>query len=51
MISGLGMLFVPSLAGVGKIMALTGAGIVLFTAGRSKKGIKKVTGAYSGFTA
>jgi len=43
MISGLGMLFVPSLAGVGKIMALTGAGIVLFTAGRSKKGIKKVT--------
>lgn len=44
---GLGMLFIPSTASAGKIMALTSAVIILLTAGREKKNIfGKVTGGF-----
>lgn len=39
LLSGLGMLIVPSVAGIGKILALVGVGIILLTAGRDKKNI------------
>ena len=38
-IAGLGMIFIPPLSKVGPIIAIIGAAIVLFTAGRKKKGV------------
>ncbi len=43
-LTGIGFMFVESLSQIGSIMALAGAAIVLLTAGRSNKGIKKLTG-------
>ena len=49
MIIGLGFLFLPALSKIGMIMAVLGAGIVLCTAGRNKKGVlRKVTGGLLG---
>lgn len=39
LISGLGFLFVPQLATLGKWMAIVGAVVIFLTAGRAKKGI------------
>ncbi|MBR6632917.1 MAG: V-type ATP synthase subunit I [Clostridia bacterium] len=48
-IAGLGMIFIPPLSKVGPIIAIIGALIVLFTAGRAKKGIVgKITGGLGG---
>lgn len=42
---GIGLLFLPATAEIGKYLALGGAGIILLTAGRKKKGIfGKITG-------
>ena len=48
-ISGIGMLFLPQTRQIGMYIAIAGAVIVLFTAGREKKGIfGKVTGGLLG---
>ena len=48
-ISGIGMLFLPATRQAGMIIAIAGAVIVLFTAGRAKKGIiGKATGGLLG---
>ncbi len=48
-ISGIGMMFLPSLSKAGTITAIIGAAVVLLTAGRSKKGIfGKFTGGLLG---
>ncbi len=48
-IAGLGMIFLPPLSKVGIVLAIIGALIVLFTAGREKKGIfGKITGGLGG---
>ncbi len=48
-IAGLGMVFLPPLSKVGVVIAVIGALIVLFTAGRAKKGIfGKITGGLGG---
>lgn len=48
-IAGLGMVFLPPLSKVGIALAVIGAVIVLFTAGREKKGIiGKITGGLGG---
>ncbi len=48
-ISGLGMLLIPSLSGAGTYVALAGAAIILFTAGRAKPNIfGKITGGVLG---
>lgn len=49
LITGLGMLFLPSVKTVGIVLAAAGALIILFTAGRKKKGIfGKITGGLAG---
>ncbi len=48
-ISGIGMIFIPRLDKIGMILAIAGAVIILFTAGRHKKGIiGKATGGLLG---
>lgn len=48
-IAGLGMIFLPPLSKIGVVIAIIGAMIVLFTAGREKKGvIGKITGGLGG---
>lgn len=48
-ILGLGMIFIPPLSKVGPIIAIVGAVVILFTAGRSKKGaIGKLVGGLGG---
>lgn len=44
LLTGLGFLFLEPLAEAGKFMALGGAAVIVLTAGRSNKGIKKITG-------
>lgn len=44
LLTGLGFLFLEPLAEAGKFMALGGAAIIVLTAGRSNRGIKKITG-------
>lgn len=39
LITGLGLLFIPALATVGKVMAILGAVVILFTAGRDRPNI------------
>ena len=48
MITGLGLLFLPATAAVGKWMAIIGALVILCTAGRGNKGFGKVTGGFLG---
>ncbi|MCH4072867.1 V-type ATP synthase subunit I [Pseudoramibacter sp.] len=49
LISGLGLLFIPSARFAGKILAITGAAIILCTAGReNKKLAKKIVGGLLG---
>lgn len=44
LLTGLGFLFLEPLAKAGGFMALGGAAVIVLTAGRSNKGIKKITG-------
>ncbi len=48
LITGLGLLFLPATAAVGKWMAIIGALVILCTAGRGNKGFGKVTGGFLG---
>ncbi len=49
LIAGLGLLFLPQTQTVGAVLAIAGALIVLFTAGRAKKGLfGKIIGGFGG---
>ncbi|MGI6193609.1 MAG: V-type ATP synthase subunit I, partial [Christensenellales bacterium] len=44
LLTGIGMMFVEPLSQVGTYVAIFGAAVIVFTAGRANKGIKKITG-------